>query len=73
MEFTGVYHKTSEQFSYDQNEEALVVNLKTGYDVRPVSYTHLEVYKRQYLLFGFLAAKDGPLVFLPGLGGWAGL
>ena len=36
MEFTGVYHKTSEQFSYAQNEEELVVNLKTGYDVRRV-------------------------------------
>ena len=23
MEFTGVYHKTSEQFSYAQNEEGI--------------------------------------------------
>lgn len=36
MEFTGVYHKTSEQMSYPLNEQELVVNLKTGYDVERV-------------------------------------
>ena len=30
MEFTGVYHKTSEQMSYPLNEDELVVNLKRG-------------------------------------------
>ena len=29
MEFTGVYHKTSEQMSYALNEDELVINLKT--------------------------------------------
>lgn len=32
MEFTGVYHKTSEQMSYPYNENQLIVNIKTGYD-----------------------------------------
>ncbi len=36
MEFTGVYHKTSEQMSYALNEDELVINLKTGYDVKQV-------------------------------------
>ena len=36
MEFTGVYHKTSEQMSYPLNEDELIVNLKTGYDVKRV-------------------------------------
>ena len=36
MEFTGVYHKTSEQMSYALNESELVINLKTGYDVKQV-------------------------------------
>ena len=36
MEFTGVYHKTSEQMSYALNDKELIVNLKTGYDVRQV-------------------------------------
>ena len=40
MEFTGVYHKTSEQMSYALNENELVVNLKTGYDVRRVFIHH---------------------------------
>lgn len=40
MEFTGVYHKTSEQMSYALDEERLVVNLKTGYDVRRVYIIH---------------------------------
>lgn len=36
MEFTAVYHKTSEQMSYALDENHLVVNLKTGYDVKQV-------------------------------------
>lgn len=36
MEFTGVYHKTSEQMSYALNENELIINLKTGYDVKRV-------------------------------------
>lgn len=36
MEFTGVYHKTSEQMSYPCNERELIVNLKTGCDVKRV-------------------------------------
>lgn len=31
MEFTGVYHKTSEQMSYPLDEDRLIVNIKTGY------------------------------------------
>ena len=34
MEFTGVYHKTSEQMSYPLDEDRLIVNIKTGYDVK---------------------------------------
>ena len=36
MEFTGVYHRTTEQMSYALNESELIVNLKTGYDVKQV-------------------------------------
>lgn len=36
MNFASVYHKTSEQMSYPLNEEELVINLKTGYDVKKV-------------------------------------
>ena len=30
MEFSGVYHKTSEQMSYALDEDRLIVNIKTG-------------------------------------------
>ena len=36
MEFAGIYHKTSEQMSYALNEKELIINLKTGYDVKRV-------------------------------------
>lgn len=36
MEFAGIYHKTSEQMSYPCNERELIINLKTGYDVKRV-------------------------------------
>lgn len=36
MDFTGVYHKASEQMCYPLNEDELIVNLKTGYDVKRV-------------------------------------
>ena len=40
MEFRGVYHKTSEQMSYALDEDRLVINLKTGYDVKQVFIIH---------------------------------
>ena len=40
MEFIGVYHKTSEQMSYALDEDRLVINLKTGYDVKQVFIIH---------------------------------
>ena len=36
MDFAGIYHKTSEQMSYALNEKELIINLKTGYDVKRV-------------------------------------
>ena len=38
MDFAAVYHKTTEQMSYALDEDHLVVNLKTGYDVKQVFY-----------------------------------
>lgn len=38
MEFASVYHKTSEQMSYALDENQLVVNIKTGYDVKKNFY-----------------------------------
>ncbi len=40
MDFAAVYHKTSEQMSYPLDEERLIINLKTGYDVEQVYIIH---------------------------------
>ena len=53
MEFTGVYHKTSEQMSYALNEKELIVNLKTGYDVRRVFIHYGDPYEA-----GILGGKE---------------
>lgn len=36
MDFASVYHKTSEQMGYPLNEDELIINIKTGYDVKKV-------------------------------------
>ena len=46
MEFNAVYHQASDNYCYPLNEDELIINIKTGYDVKsvsiiPVSYTHL--------------------------------
>ena len=36
MEFAAVYHKTSQQMCYPLDEDRLVINIKTGYDVERI-------------------------------------
>lgn len=55
MEFAGVYHKTSEQMSYPCNERELIINLKTGYDVKRV-FLHQEIHSKPEFL---AAMKNG--------------
>ena len=45
MDFTGVYHKTSEQLSYALDENRLIINLKTGYDVKQVFLIYGDPYE----------------------------
>lgn len=49
MNFTGVYHKTSEQMSYPKNEKELIINLKTGYDVKRVFIHYGDRLKQVFL------------------------
>ena len=53
MEFTGVYHKTSEQMSYPLDEDRLIVNIKTGYDVKQVFINYGDPYEA-----GILGGKE---------------
>ena len=61
MDFTGVYHKASEQMCYPLNEDELIVNLKTGYDVKRVWKTcplqQLRVYFTAQNLFTITGYK----------------
>lgn len=36
MDFAGVYHRTSQQMSYPLDEDRLIVNIMTGYDVKHI-------------------------------------
>ena len=36
MEFNGVYHQAYDNYCYPLNEDELVINIKTGYDVQRV-------------------------------------
>ena len=48
MEFSGVYHKTSEQMSYALDEDRLIVNIKTGYDVKQVFIHYGDPYEPEF-------------------------
>lgn len=40
MNFSAVYHRTSDNYSYPLNDTELIINLKTGYDVKQVFLYH---------------------------------
>lgn len=44
MELGAVRHRTSEQYCYPLNQEELIVNLKTGYDIAKVFIYHGDPY-----------------------------
>ena len=37
MDFNAVYHQASDNYCYPLNEDELIINIKTGYDVQSVS------------------------------------
>lgn len=37
MEFNAVYHRANDNYCYPLNEEELIINIKTGYDVKAVN------------------------------------
>ena len=37
MDFNAVYHQASDHYCYPLNEDELIINLKTGYDVKEVN------------------------------------
>ncbi len=45
MNLAAIYHRTSNQYCYPSNEEELIVNIKTGYDVERVFLYHGDPYE----------------------------
>ena len=39
MEFNGVFHQAYDNYCYPLNEDELIINIKTGYDVKE-EYIH---------------------------------
>ena len=62
MDFTGVYHKASEQMCYPLNEDELIVNLKTGYDVKRVFIYYGDPFEA-----GILGGKEQWAGFIQGM------
>lgn len=54
MEFNSVYHRANDNFCYSLNEEELVINIMTGYDVDYVNIIHGDPFKS-----GILGGGEG--------------
>ena len=55
MEFASVYHRTVDNYCYMLDEEQLIINLKTGYDVKEVNI----VYGDPFAMVFLAAARNG--------------
>ena len=40
MDFNAVYHRANDNYCYPLDEEQLVINIRTGYDVKYVILIH---------------------------------
>ena len=45
MEFNGVFHQAYDNYCYPINEDELIINIKTGYDVKEVNISVLGTYE----------------------------
>lgn len=53
MELGAIYHRTSDQYCYPLNEEELIINLKTGYDIEKVY-----IYQGDPYLAGIMGGEE---------------
>lgn len=54
MDFNGVYHRAGDNYCYPLDEERLIINIKTGYDVKEVNIYHGDPFKS-----GILGGGEG--------------
>ena len=45
MDFNAVYHRANDNYCYPLNENQLIINIKTGYDVRYVNIVQGDPFK----------------------------
>lgn len=54
MDFNGVYHRANDNYCYALDEERLIINIKTGYDVKAVN-----IYQGDPFKSGILGGGEG--------------
>lgn len=63
MDFNAVYHRTNDNYCYPLNEDELVINIKTGYDVKYVNLVQGDPFKSGIL--GGSESWSGEAVNIP--------
>ena len=53
MNVSAIYHRATDQFCYPLNEDALIINLQTGYDI-----DHVYLYEGDPYLAGIMGGKE---------------
>jgi len=56
MELAAIYHRSTDQFCYPLNDDELIINIQTGYDV-----DHVFLYEETHIWqVSWAARKNGP-------------
>ena len=63
MDFNAVYHRANDNYCYPLDEEQLVINIRTGYDVKYVNLIHGDPFKSGIL--GGAESWDGEALNIP--------
>lgn len=63
MDFNAVYHRANDNYCYPLDEEQLVINIRTGYDVKYVNIIHGDPFKSGIL--GGAESWDGEALNIP--------
>ncbi|MDE6319511.1 MAG: alpha amylase N-terminal ig-like domain-containing protein, partial [Lachnospiraceae bacterium] len=63
MDFNAVYHRANDNYCYPLDEERLVINIRTGYDVKYVNIIHGDPFKSGILGGG--ESWDGEALNIP--------
>ena len=45
MDFNAVYHRANDNYCYPLDQDQLIINIRTGYDVKYVNLIHGDPFK----------------------------